>query len=156
MIMKKVRGYLVIGNTFSKYFMVGLLAFAVDTTTFVIMRNIFSLSLAKSNVIGMLVGLLVSFSLNHSWVFSKAFTPSKSALRFILFITNNIMVLYASTWLIVTLEEFTSHFGYTSIREVLCKMAVMSLVVVWNFTVYSKIIFREPKLKIGEHETIPT
>jgi len=156
MILKKVRGYSSLGNRFSKYFLVGLLAFVVDTTVFVITRNIFLLGLAKSNVIGMLVGLLVSFTLNHSWVFSKTFTPSRSILRFIVFITNNIMVLYASTWLIVTLEELTSHFGYTSIREVLCKMAVMSLVVVWNFTVYSKIIFREPKLKIGEHASIPT
>lgn len=152
--MKQVRGVLPRSSTFNRYFMVGLTAFGVDITTFVVMRNIFSLSTARSNVIGMLVGLLVSFTLNHTWVFSKAFTQTKSAVRLALFITNNILVLYCSTWLIVKLASLTSQFGYTSVREVLCKVAVMSLVVAWNFTMYSKVIFR--KQEPESHETIPS
>lgn len=130
-------------GTFGRYFSVGSFAFIVDASMFMIFRNVFGISLALSNVMSMLTGLVISFSLNHLWVFNKTFSPAKSTVRFMVFFSNNLLVLGVSTGLIVALEELSSSLGYDKLRELLCKVLVMGVVVVWNFTIYSKIIFKK-------------
>ena len=119
----------------SRYAVAGALAFASDITVLYICTDIFGWHYLYSNVASYSAGLLVSYSLNVTWVFTERRFEQKSWLEFLLF---NVIVLVGfliSEALMALLVELAGMHYLAS------KVASAIVIVVYNFVAKKLILF---------------
>lgn len=114
-----------------KFLISGGLAAATEYGSFLIF--ILALPVVPANALSFMLGLVVSFSLNRSWVFvSKGNTKKKFAQYFLLALIN----LTLGSLLIFTLTTMGTF-------ALIAKIIVMLLIASWNYLIFSKLIFKD-------------
>ena len=114
-----------------KYIITGLLAFVTEYAVF----NLLLAPLSKfiANTVGMFVGFWISFLLNRYWSFQSKDQFFKQLFRYsFLFVINLI-----SSCLF--LNVFSDIFN---VKVKIAKLIIMCMVVVWNFFLFKKLIYR--------------
>ena len=119
---------------FAKYITVGLTTFAIEYISF---RLIYSYTgenyLNISHSTSMALGFVISFIFNRIWSFKSKEVLSKQLTMMIILFFINLSVTNIIISLITSL---------TSIPASISKLMVMVLVVMWNFVIYKKLIYR--------------
>lgn len=100
------------------------------------------LSPVLANAISYTVALSLSFFMNYTWVFrSNARVKMTFTKYFLLAITN----LFIGS-VIIKVMIYDIH-----IDELIAKIIVMGMIALWNYVIYSKILFIECKKKVEPH-----
>lgn len=117
---------------FLQYAVAGVIAFACEYTTFLALYYRLDLPIVVANSIAFVVGLTVSFALSKLWVFRHGVgTKTRQASLFVALALFNLVL---TNLLLVLLK----HYG---IAPVIGKLAVMCLIVLWNFIILRNFIF---------------
>jgi putative flippase GtrA len=132
------------------YFVVGILAFVVDSAAFTICRKL-NLSIGSSNVVAMLAGMTTSFSLNWKVVFKNKHYKNSTWLMIGLFLILNAFNWWFSTNFIKLVAPLIESLSATilnlnlstAISEFFAKIGSIATIILWNFIIYKKIIFKE-------------
>lgn len=127
-----------LNSNFFKYLAVGIVAFLSDYLSFYLLYYIFSIPLLYGNSIALITGFVISFFGNRIFVFNANDDVSANKLK-------KQIVLYA------VLLIFNSLFSYVIIRgfihlgitELIGKITSMAAIVIWNFYLYKKVIFKK-------------
>lgn len=121
----------------AKYFITGGSTVAADYGTFALLYSVVSAPLFVATTGSLVAGLTVSFTLNRIWVFGarkerahKA-APIQMALYITLFLFNT-----GFTYLFIKLLTDNGLNAYAA------KFLSILIIMVWNFVIYKKIIFR--------------
>ncbi len=118
---------------FFRYLVTGGLAAAAEYSLFYVLNILVGLSLILSNSAAYTSGFVISFILNRVWSFeSKGHLGRQLLLYTILFGIN-----LALSNILVTL--FTNQLG---IATMISKAIAMGIIVLWNFVIYKKIIYK--------------
>ena len=132
------------------YFGVGILAFIVDAGMFTISRKL-NLSIGLGNIIGMVSGMITSFSLNWRVVFRNKSYHHPLWIMVIIFLSLNAFNWWFSTNFIKMaapiISSISSNILNLSLNETfsefLAKVGSISIIMIWNFLIYKKVIFKE-------------
>jgi len=117
-----------------RYFLVGLLAFAVDYGTLLVLYYLLSIPLSVATSLGFVSGLILSFFSNRHWVFGengKHRNIAHQSIEYVILVIFN----YSITVLGV---RFLNNKG---VHPYYGKLIVMSLIMCWNYTLFKKAIF---------------
>lgn len=132
------------------YLGVGILAFAVDAGMFTVGRKL-GASIGIANIIGMVSGMITSFSLNWQVVFKNKSYQRQFHHMVGIFLLLNIFNWWFSTNfikliapIIASLAESTINISLgLSASEFLAKIGSIAVIICWNFILYKKVIFKE-------------
>jgi putative flippase GtrA len=132
------------------YFCVGIFAFMVDALTFTILRKL-NLSIGLANICAMVAGMITSFSLNWRVVFKNKHYKNPIWLMILMFLTLNALNWWFSTNFIgVTaplisniLNQILNFNVGRSFSEFVAKMASLGFIMIWNFILFKKVVFKE-------------
>ena len=120
-------------NQLKKYLAAGLLAAATEYGLFNVFHIFFGVWHLTSHSLSMLAGFFVSFLLNKYWSFrSKDNFLRQLFLTGILFLLN-LGISNAIMYLLVDVLK---------VMALLSKLIVMGMIVVWNFIIYKKAIYK--------------
>ncbi|MCX7747418.1 MAG: GtrA family protein [Clostridia bacterium] len=119
---------------FKKYVIVGLSCFAIEYLMFLAFLDIIKLEKFSANVIVYSIMFWFNFILNRVWSFESKDAFLKQLLMYgILFLFNqvvgNIGIMYVLT------DVFLIH-------AKISKVLIMGVIVIWNFIIYKKIIYK--------------
>jgi len=128
-------------KAFYKFVMVGFTGLFVDTTLF----NIFRLLLMPSHtaaIVSGFIAMMTTFTLNNFWSFNerKIETTSKKVTGFIIYVVSSYIPIQVRSMLV---DYATGRFGDTFIVSNIAFFIGIVFGLVWNFTVYSKIIWKK-------------
>lgn len=128
---------------FLKFCMVGLIGFAVDSGLFNIFRFIIQNSKHASLLSGF-IAMITTFVLNNFWSFkqNKLEGAGKKATSFIIYILSSYIPIYLRSELI---KFSILKFGDTFLVANAAFLIGVAFGLIWNFIVYSKIIWRKKK-----------
>ena len=120
-----------------KYLLVGGLAFAFDGGTFFVLTRALGQPIFVANLTGLILGFLVSFVGNRLFVFGSTrenshFSPLLQVIIYGILLTLNTFISYGIIKLL----------GLAGVNSIVGKAIAMMFIVVWNFLIYQKIIFR--------------
>lgn len=132
------------------YFGVGILAFIVDAGMFTVARKL-NLSIGLSNVVGMVSGMFTSFSLNWRVVFKNKSYHHPLPVMVVIFLGLNLFNWWFSTNFIKMVAPIIGSIAHSllglslgeTLTEFLAKVGSISIIMIWNFLIYKKIIFKE-------------
>ncbi len=88
--------------------------------------------LVLSQTVSFLAGFVVSFVLNRIWVFNSKGRWWHDLIKYSVLAAVNLALGNAMIWLLV---------GPASLPPLLAKLLVMSLIAVWNYVIFSRIVF---------------
>jgi len=117
-----------------KYVFSGIMAFATEYVSFIILFYFFHFHLTIANVISFFAGFTVSFLLNRNWVFgdvSKNGDRTRQLLKYFILALINVVI---SSILINLFSIFIVVF--------LSKLITVCTIAVWNYFIYKKFIFK--------------
>jgi putative flippase GtrA len=120
-----------------KYGATGLSAVITDYGTFAFLYGVAKVPLIVATISSLSAGFIVSFILNRMWVFEahKGNAHNSARLQIALY-----MVLFAfNTAFTYLFIRYTGKLGFNPYLAKLCSIGIIML---WNFVVYKKIIFR--------------
>lgn len=120
-------------KSFVKYLIAGGGAAVAEYGSFALLYHA-SHRVAVANSVSYLFGLLTSFLLNRYWVFNHG-QHRKVVSQMILYA----ILVCVNLGLINVVIIVLAYFG---ISPYIGKLAAMAVIVVWNFVVYNKVIFR--------------
>ncbi len=121
-----------ISKQFVRYLITGISAALLEYLIFNILFFL-TKALYVSNTAGMTAGLVLSFALNRVWSFESRGRIDRQLVMYIaLFIVN----LLISNYAIHILADVIG------ILPALSKAMVMGMIVIWNFVIYRKVIYR--------------
>ncbi len=126
---------------FGKFFVVGFSGLFINLTTYTILANYTNISLVFANTVGAQLAIFSNYNLNNLWTFGNKKTKTKGAyfskmLQF--FLTSNIGVWIFQNGTIFLGEKYFGREYY------LIYFAIgTSFLMVWNFTIYNKFIWKE-------------
>lgn len=126
---------------FGKFFTVGLTGLAINYTTYHLLASYSHMNLVMANTIGAELAIFSNYNLNNLWTFrnKRAKTPGAYFMKmFMFFLTSNIGVWIFQNGTIYLGEQFYGR-RYSDIYFVIGTF----LLLIWNFTVYSKFIWKE-------------
>jgi putative flippase GtrA len=118
-----------------KFLIVGVMSFAIDFGVLLFLQKGFGVQLTIATTIAFLLGLLVNFTLNKIWTFEApkgAKQSSRQALQYGLLVVLNLVL----TNIVVGSAEAIG------IGPELSKPIATGLIMMLNYAVYNKIIFR--------------
>lgn len=118
---------------FKRYLITGFLSFGIEYSIFYILYDALKLWYIPSNSIAMVTGFVVSFLLNRFWSFQSKDNPYRQLLLYALLFVFNLAF---SNLLMYLLSDIAG------ITPLISKVLVMGIIVVWNFILYKKIIYR--------------
>ena len=137
----KLHRYLT-GNTlieqFSKYVIVGGLAFMVDYGMLYALTEFAHLHYLLSATISFIIGLMVNYMLSIYWVFSER-SISRRSLEFIIFAVIGIVGLALNN---IVMYLFTD---VADINYLISKLISAFIVLIWNFGARKLILFNKPE-----------
>jgi putative flippase GtrA len=120
---------------FLRYLIVGLGCAGLEYGSFLLLHHGLHWGLISANTLAYGLGLLASFSFNKLWVFAgrqQHQTPFQLAAYCLLAFVNYSL----GTWLLLYLAQTLGLYAW------LAKGVSMFAIVVWNFLIYKKIIYR--------------
>jgi len=118
---------------FLKYLAAGALAFGTEYGLYFFLFRCAGLFFLTANIFAMTAGFAVSFLLNRYWSFRSRDPFFNQLIKYTgLFIIN----LFLSSSLIYLATK------YAGLSPLLSKILVMGLIVLWNYVLYKKIIYR--------------
>lgn len=115
-----------------KFIVSGGSAAAIEYGAFVALTFLL-LPVVAANVLSFICGLIVSFTLNKAWVFSS---KGKGGRQFALYLGLALTNMLLSSILIFLLVEQLHILSY------IAKIIVMGMVAIWNYGLFSRIIFK--------------
>jgi len=119
---------------FGKYVVTGLLSAAAEFSLLYLLTEYAGLWYILSNTAGYTAGFLLGFIINRSWSFrSKGSIVRQFLLYGLLFLVN---LLLSNVFMYL----LTSAAG---LPYMLSKVFVAGMIVLWNFTIYKKVIYTE-------------
>lgn len=116
-----------------KFLASGGVAAATEYVSFVLMQAA-SLSLLISQTGSFLCGFVVSFSLNRLWVFKSGNQLKQQIIRYSILAVIN---------LVITNILMNIFINSLSINNLIAKIIMMAIVAVWNYLIFSKLIFNQ-------------
>lgn len=117
---------------FFKYLISGTLAFMLEYSSFYILNKL-GLWYVYSNSMAMVLGFFLSFFLNRNWSFKSQKNTLKQILMYgILFIIN---MGISNGLMFIFIEKLY-------ILPPLAKLMAIGILVLWNFIIYKKVIFK--------------
>lgn len=132
-----------LAGQFLRYAVVGGLASVVDVAVFTIGVNVLGINHLISNTISFISGLTVNYLLSRSWVFNKK-THNKTDF-FLFSLIGVIGLLLSEILLFFLIDSRILYYLLASSNDSLvkpaAKVAVMVLVLFWNFFARKKIVF---------------
>ncbi|MDA0976972.1 MAG: GtrA family protein [Proteobacteria bacterium] len=122
-------------SEFFKYSVSGLIAFACDFSTLVILTEWLQVHYLLSNIAGYSVGLVVSYTINVNWVFKHRRYDETPHREFLYFTIIVIVGLAISEAVIFAITEFTPlHYTVSKVISVGC-------VFLFNYLVKKRLLF---------------
>ncbi|HSW85277.1 MAG TPA: GtrA family protein [Candidatus Saccharimonadales bacterium] len=121
----------------SRYFVVGVFAFATDYAILLICYYLLNVPLKLATSLGFLCGFLISFSMNRKWVFSGKQQNHLSRQIIEYFILVGINYLF-TVWAVSFLYD-------RGIKPFIGKIIVMGIIMCWNYACFRWIIFAANK-----------
>jgi putative flippase GtrA len=122
-------------HQFSRYLVVGGLAFVVDFALLYVLTEFAGLQYLISAAIAFLFGLVANYGLSRLWVFKRR-TLKNGALEFGIFAVIGVMGL-GSNEVIIWFEREKMHFHY-----MIAKAISAGILVIWNFSARKSVLFR--------------
>lgn len=130
----KPRAARLLGDKKVKYLLTGAGSFVFEYSSFILLMWAFHL-LVFANVVSFIVGLLVSFSIQHAWTFKTDYKHAKHH-QFAGYMALALINIVLTSQVIYGLVNFFD------IVPAIAKIVSMVLMVTWNFAILNKIIFR--------------
>lgn len=118
---------------FFRYLLVGGSSFALEYGSFFLLLQVYQLHYLIANSIVYPTVSLLNFALNRSWTFNSKNHLGRQALLYLALIGFNFL---AGSLLLYILS------GQLQIPPQWAKIAVMVMIVLWNFILYKKVIYR--------------
>lgn len=120
---------------FARYLIAGLFCAGLEYACFLLLHHDANWGLVGANTIAYGTGLLSSFILNKIWVFGGQ-QQNKTFYQLLSYCLLALFNYAIGTWLLVNLVK---SYG---VLPWLAKGLSMSAIVVWNFLIYKKVIYR--------------
>lgn len=120
---------------FIRYILSGSATFSSEYLTFLVLETLLGLNVNVSHSLSFCVGICMSFSLNYMWVFKDAGYAMKVKHQMVLYLALAIFNLLMTNLLIYLLVSWGMH-------PVIGKLALMIMIIVWNFWVFRQVIFK--------------
>lgn len=115
-----------------RYAFVGGASAAFELVVFQALYALAGIGIAPSNIIALVTSTAVNFTLNRSLAFKSTANPARSlVLYLVLFVFNTTFSTLAITWLVGL-----------GVHSVVAKLMTMFCIVMWNFVLYRKVIFK--------------
>lgn len=130
----------IIWGRFGKFFAVGLSGLVINFTTYVILVNL-KVDLVVANTIGAQLAIFSNYNLNNLWTFRNKRTATMGAYftkMIMFFLTSNIGV-----WLFQNGTIYLGDKYYGRQYYIIYFVIGTAILLVWNFTIYSRFIWRE-------------
>jgi dolichol-phosphate mannosyltransferase len=130
-------------QNFLKFVVVGFIGLFTDVGLFTVLRLLVLPSNYSSAVSG-LIAMTVTFILNNTWSFKeRKITSAKQTLKsIVIYYTMSYIPILFRSWLIALAE---GNFGKGSLVAYTAFFIGVVVGLVWNFTVYSRIIWRRKR-----------
>lgn len=130
-------------KNFVRFFFVGIVGFIVDGGLFNILR-LTVLSSRHSVLASGFVAMTVTFILNNYWSFGerKLEGTKKKAISYVFYVFSSMLPIVFRSWLV---GFSVSKFGDTTLVSNVAFFIGIIIGLIWNFTIYSKIIWRDKK-----------
>lgn len=129
-------------NKFFRYVSVGALAAALEYLSFALIFYVFKGGIGVAQTSSFLIGFAVSFVLNSIWTFVKKNDIKREVYwsRFFAYAILALINIGVTALFITILHKF-------GVSPLIAKLIVMGAVVIWNYTIFNKIIFTDNFLK---------
>lgn len=114
-----------------RYAIIGLSAFALEYFSYIILLSYISLNISHS--ISMTFGFILSFTLNRLWSFKSTGNITKQFIYMIILFLINLRISN------IIIGQLTVSL---KIHAFISKLLVMGLIILWNFIIFKKIIYR--------------
>ncbi|MCA9308651.1 GtrA family protein, partial [candidate division WWE3 bacterium] len=126
---------------FIKFVVVGFIGLATDLSVFNLLR--ISMSSANSSYLSGAVAMIVTYLFNNFWSFNDRKISSNTNLvkRFPVYALSSLIPIVARSLLI---KSGVARFGDTALVANILFLVGVTFGVIWNFTVYSKFIWKAP------------
>ena len=118
----------------TKFIISGGLAAVTEYSSFFVLFNIAHLFLIGSNVASFLMGFVVSFTLNRSWLFKSNGGIKRQLTSYLILAVVNLVI---SNLLLLTLVHVLT------LPVLIAKIISMILIAMWNYVFFSKLIFKK-------------
>ena len=115
-----------------KYLMVGGSSAVIELVLFQLLNAVFAISLAAANVTAVVVSTVFNFLVNRNVTFKSTSNPLRSLVLYLLLFALN------TTFSTVVISFLAAQGVY----PLVAKVCTMACIVLWNFVLYKKIIFK--------------
>lgn len=122
------------------YLLSGITAFIIEICIFSLLNNVFGMNLNLANSLSFVAGLTTSYILNNYLVFNGRDFSLSAIKRKLIYITlacTNLMITNILIWCLVNM----------GVDDIIAKLIVMAMVVVWNFIIFNILIFQQKSAK---------
>lgn len=128
-------------KSFFKFVVVGFAGLFTDSGVFSLLRLTVIGSAAASAISG-LVGMITTFTLNNIWSFKdrKIESTSKKVKSFVVYFASSYVPIIFRSWLI---DFSISKYGATAVVEYSAFFIGILIGLIWNYTVYSRLIWKK-------------
>lgn len=118
---------------FRRYVIVGLASFVLEYGLFALCLKGLGWSYLAANTLVYPVVCLVNFALNRQWTFAASGNVLAQALRYLALLAFNLVAGNAVLYLLC---------DGLGVDALIAKIAVMALIVLWNFGIYKWLVYR--------------
>ncbi|MGI6220706.1 MAG: GtrA family protein [Coriobacteriales bacterium] len=115
-----------------RYLLVGGSSALIELALFHLLHSVLTLAVAPSNITAIVVATACNFLLNRSLAFKSTSNPVRSLVLYLILFAVNMTF---STLVIGALEPM-------GVPATLAKLGTMCCIVIWNFVLYRKVIFK--------------
>lgn len=122
-----------------RYLLVGVSAFATEYLSFTLLFSVFKIDPSLAHPASFLLGLIVSFIGSRYITFKPRADEIHSrgaAAQVSSFLALGLLNMFISTTLIVLIIK------YVGLHPILAKLLVMSMIIVWNYLIMGRLIFK--------------
>lgn len=129
---------------FIRFASVGVINTAVDVGIFVLLYNILDQNLLVANTVSTSVALIVGYILHSNYTFQNAQTSKRT---FVIFLTVTLLGLWVLQPLVIlgltpVFEANPIYSTSHSVAILIAKFGSIAATLVWNFLLYSRVVFR--------------
>ncbi len=125
-----------INNSLIKYLIAGGVAFVTEYSIFILLFSVIGIGVLFANMLAFACGILTSFTLNRSWSFKKSVFHYAKTTQAVLYVMLAITNLGLTSFVLSMSRAI-------GIREEIIKLLMMGAIVVWNFLIFNKVIFKQ-------------
>lgn len=120
-----------------KFLLSGGSAAIVEYITFLVLNVLLTTYwVILSQIVSFLFGFIVSFFLNKTWVFQASGNTKSQLVKYVILAAINLILTSFVIWLLVNKLQIP---GW------IAKVIVMGMVAIWNYVLFSRIIFSSTK-----------